>query len=193
MLESNIVEVTYNGSETNIVQNNAYPPVNTDLLRFDINTNYGSLSVLCNKFKTLNGNDQGSEEGIRPHTNKNLFAIYISKSKLETQDLAGFKKWLQNNNITLLYKNITPLKYEINPIYPSSYDNETMILFNSGAIAPYASWKITSSLPNFVKELSNQIKQLQDQVYKTNVANFTVALNTLDTKLRLDRLEAPQM
>lgn len=68
-----------------------------------------------------------------------------------------------------------------------------MILIDGGVIAPHASWKITSSLPNFVKELSNQIKQLQDQVYKNNVANFAVALNTLDTKLRLDRLEAPQM
>ncbi|TQO55812.1 hypothetical protein [Paraclostridium bifermentans] len=90
-----------------------------------------------------------------------------------------------------IYKLDKQLEYEINPIYPSSYDNETMILINSGAIAPHASWKITSSLPNFVKELSNQIKQLQEQVYKTNVANFTVALNALDTKLRLDRLEAP--
>lgn len=192
VFESNIVEVTYNGSETNIVQNNAYPPINADLLRFDINTSYGSLSVLCDKFKFLNGNDQGSEEGIRPHTNKNLFAIYISKSKLETRDLAGFKKWLQSNNITLLYKNVTPKIYEINPIYPNSYENETMILIDSGVIAPHASWKITSSLPNFVKELSNQIKQLQDQVYLSNTIGLTVALNTLDTKLRLDRLEAPQ-
>ncbi|MGL5641618.1 MAG: hypothetical protein ACRDDM_05075 [Paraclostridium sp.] len=102
-------------------------------------------------------------------------------------------EYLTNLNPRFIYPLGSPLNYEINPIYPESYENETMISFGSGAIAPHASWKITSSLPNFVKELSNQIKQLQEQVYKTNVANFAVALNTLDTKLRLDRLEAPQM
>ncbi len=179
VFESNIVEVTYNGSETNIVQNNAYPPVNTDLLRFDINTNYGSLSVLCNKFKTLNGNDQGSEEGIRPHTNKNLFAIYISKSKLETQDLVGFKKWLQSNNITILYKLTNPLKYEINPIYPNSYDNETMISFNTGVIPCKNEFYIDSNLGSLQLETLDRLSKIEDTIYQSNIALLRGDFRTL--------------
>lgn len=117
--------------------------------------------------------------------------IRINKTRLSTQDLQGFKTWLQSNNITVVYELNQPQQYEINPIYPEAFEDETLMLFKTGPISPRATWKITSNLPNFVKELSKQVKQLQEQVYKTNVANFTVALNTLDTKLRLDRLEAP--
>lgn len=118
--------------------------------------------------------------------------IRIKASKLTSRDVVGLKQWLQNNNTRYTYKGDIVYKYELNPIYPDSYEGDTMVMIKGGLLPIKASWKITSSLPNFVKELSNQIKQLQDQVYKTNVANFTVALNTLDTKLRLDRLEAPQ-
>lgn len=118
--------------------------------------------------------------------------IRINKNRLSTQDLQGFKTWLQSNNVTVVYELNQPQQYEINPIYPEAFEDETLMLFKTGPISPRATWKITSNLPNFVKELSKQVRQLQDQVYKTNVANFTVALNTLDTKLRLDRLEAPQ-
>lgn len=153
-------------------------------------------NILCNTFipKYVYSLD---EEGIfiNRTTESSSGGVYIriNQNRLETRDVAGLKKWLQSNNTGYVYKSDIEYRYEINPIYPDSYENETMISIGSGAIAPHASWKITSSLPNFVKELSNQIKQLQEQVYKTNVANFAVALNTLDTKLRLDRLEAPQM
>ncbi|WP_371025418.1 hypothetical protein LZ906_017590 (plasmid) [Paraclostridium ghonii] len=117
--------------------------------------------------------------------------IRILKSRLETQDIAGFKKWLQTNNVTVIYQLAKEQVYEVNPLDLESFESETMISIDSGVVAPYASWKITSYLPNFVRNLSSQVRQLQDQVYKTNVANFTVALNTLDTKLRLNKLESP--
>ncbi|QEZ67987.1 hypothetical protein D4A35_03190 [Paraclostridium bifermentans] len=150
-------------------------------------------NIISDKFKTLGINFTRDEEGIFGYGGGSGFVIRINRDRLETQDIQGFKKWLQLNNVTIVYELSQEIVYEVNPLDLQSFENETMIAFGSGAIAPHASWKITSSLPNFVKELSNKIKQLQDQVYKTNVANFAVALNTLDTKLRLDRLEAPQM
>lgn len=133
-------------------------------------------------------------EGINSHSvSMNYISFQIKSSRLESKDVIGFKKWLKANNVEIVIELEVPQEYELNPIYPDSYEGDTMVMIRGGALPIKASWKITSSLPNFVKELSDQIKQLQDQVYKTNVANFTVALNTLDTKLRLDRLEAPQM
>lgn len=156
--------------------------------------NLNGIKLMCDKFPFIPFNYDYDKVGISfsPYVNKNIF-ININKTELSTLDAEGFKNWLKVNNVTVIYPLSNEEVYAVNPIYPDSYENETMISFGSGAIAPHASWKITSSLPNFVKELSNQIKQLQEQVYKTNVANFAVALNTLDTKLRLDRLEAPQM
>lgn len=117
--------------------------------------------------------------------------IRINKNRLSTQDLQGFKTWLQSNNVTVVYELNQPQQYEINPINPEAFEDETLMLFKTGPISPRATWKITSNLPNFVKELSKQVRQLQDQVYKMNLANFAVALNTLDVKARLEALEAP--
>lgn len=117
--------------------------------------------------------------------------IRINKNRLSTQDLQGFKTWLQSNNVTVVYELNQPQQYEINPIYPEAFEDETLMLFKTGPISPRATWKITSNLPNFVKELSKQVRQLQDQVHKMNLANFAVALNTLDVKARLEALEAP--
>lgn len=149
---------------------------------------------LCDKFKTynwtgVNGLVSSDVEGVTILSNKKI-RFRILKSKANSVE--ELKSYLINNNFNILRLLENKLTYEVNPLDLQSFENETMISFGSTVIDPYASWKITSSLPNFVKELSNQIKQLQYQVYKTNVANFTVALNTLDTKLRLDRLEAPQ-
>lgn len=147
---------------------------------------------ICSNANQLSGSQAWNDdiEGVSLALNG---IVYVRISKSKATDLVSAKEYLKNNPIPLIYLTNEVKEYEVNPLDLESYDNETMISFGSGAIAPHASWKITSSLPNFVKELSNQIKQLQDQVYKTNVANFAVALNTLDTKLRLDRLEAPQM
>lgn len=132
-------------------------------------------------------------EGINSHSvSMNYISFQIKSSRLESKDVIGFKKWLKANNVEIVIELEVPQEYELNPIYPDSYEGDTMVMIKGGPLPIKASFKVTSSLPNFVKELSNQIKQLQDQVYKTNVANFTVALNTLDTKLRLDRLEEPQ-
>ncbi|EQK47138.1 hypothetical protein C671_1218 [[Clostridium] bifermentans ATCC 19299] len=151
-----------------------------------------NAKILCDKYKTISYYDNFNSDvvGVSSYDLQSRTYIAISDISSTVED---FKNKLKINNLNLILEVNNPKSYEINPIFPSSYENETMISFGSGAIATHASWKITSSLPNFVKELSNQIKQLQEQVYKTNVANFAVALNTLDTKLRLDRLEAPQM
>ncbi|MFL1536308.1 hypothetical protein [Paraclostridium bifermentans] len=168
-----------------------------DVSRFNVTNipvySKAQAKILCNKFNVGIISTPNIECINSHHEIKNIAIFQIKTNKLVTKDREGFKKWLVENPTEMIIEVEVPKVFDINPIYTESHDNETMFSLGSGAIAPHASWKITSSLPNFVKELSNQIKQLQEQVYKTNVANFAVALNTLDTKLRLDRLEAPQM
>ena len=61
----------------------------------------------------------------------NRFHFDILKSKLETQDIDGFKKWVKNNNIRLLCERKTPVYEEIeflnNRLTLNSYDNSTLI------------------------------------------------------------------
>ncbi|WP_270659202.1 hypothetical protein [Paraclostridium bifermentans] len=154
-----------------------------------------TLDLLCDKFNVISQDklNQWIPYTICPDGWNQHVHITVPISELTTADTEGAKKYIDKVKPTVVYPRSTPLKFEANPIYPDSFDGATLVIIKGGPLPIKASFKVTSSLPNFVKELSNQIKQLQDQVYKTNVANFTVALNTLDTKLRLDRLEAPQM
>lgn len=145
----------------------------------------GSRNCICDKLNQLSTTEK-DEEFFIVGTSAFVIGLNINKANsLETLDA-----YLKINPITFIYP-IEEKIYEVNPIEVDSFDSDTLATIKGGPLPIKASFKVTSSLPNFVKELSNQIKQLQDQVYKTNVANFTVALNTLDTKLRLDRLEAP--
>lgn len=154
-----------------------------------------NLDLLCDKFNVISQDklNQWIPYTICPDGWNQHVHITVPISELTTADTEGAKKYIDKVKPTVVYPRYTPLKFEANPIYPDSFDGATLVRIKGGPLPIKASFKVTSSLPNFVKELSNQIKQLQDQVYKTNVANFTVALNTLDTKLRLDRLEAPQI
>lgn len=168
-----------------------------DVTRIDFTTNIlnvtgGYVPLMCDKFKQI-AISTPNEEGVNIHaTEVGRLQLQIKTNKLPTKDVQGVISYLTNNPFEVVLPLAKANIYELNPIYPDSFEGETMVMIKGGLLPIKASFKVTSSLPNFVKELSNQIKQLQDQVYKTNVANFTVALNTLDTKLRLDRLEAPQ-
>lgn len=144
------------------------------------------------KLKYLSPTDNifaNDTEGIS--LTQTVIAIRIDKTKLATQDIEGVKKWLQSNNITIIYQLANKEIYEINPIYPDSFEGDTMVLFNGGAIAPYAEWKMTCNLTSFLSNIEGRVSRLENDAYKVNLANFAVALNTLDVKARLEALEAP--
>lgn len=190
ILYKNSLRTVITGNEQGLSMSS--PSSLTNVLRFLIkipNLDSNSTEIFCNMLKYKDGYNLDEEHC---YVFGDTLYFFLSKTRFTNHTVEGLKTYLSTNPLEVVVK-VKGETYEINPLFPNSFDNGTMISFGSGAIAPHASWKITSSLPNFVKELSNQIKQLQDKVYKTNVANFTVALNTLDTKLRLDRLEAPQM
>lgn len=177
----------------NIILNDA---TKTNTIAFEVVVNDakpGSFSVsnnkcICSKFKNIT---YGIDEVGFSGTSSNAFVFRINKTDLQTQDVEGCKKWLETNSFDIVYELNEYKECEINPIYPESYVDETMIAFGSGAIVPHASWKITSSLPNFVQSIEDRVCRLENDAYKVNLANFTVALNMLDMKVRLESLEAP--
>lgn len=89
----------------NIVLNNTYRfGVFIDDIKRDL-----SSPVMCSDFKYVSEGYQqaNDEESIC----RNLGNIYIRvlKTKLETQDIAGIKKWLKNNPITVYYELAEPV------------------------------------------------------------------------------------
>lgn len=135
-------------------------------------------NIISDKFKTLGVNFTSDEEGIFGYGGGSGFVIRINRDRLETQDIQGFKKWLQLNNVTIIYELSQEIVYEVNPLDLESYDNETMILFGSGVIAPYASWKITSHAANIIKNQGQRLTRLENDFYKYTVIQNRIMLDS---------------
>ena len=145
-------------------------------------------NIICDKF---NNSDIVDAELIR-FINSNMQVI-ISKSKLETPNVEGFKKWLQANNVSVVYQLAKEKVYECTPIDLVTFEGETNYSINCGAISPKSTLKCVNYIGNVINTLKEKVSNLEDKLYNTNLANFTVALNTLDTKLKLEQLtKAPK-
>ncbi|CEN81004.1 BppU family phage baseplate upper protein [Paraclostridium sordellii] len=99
--------------------------------------------------------------------------IEVLKSKLQTQDVEGFKKWLQSNNMSVIFQLAEEKVFEVNPLFLEAFEGETMMSINSGVINAPMEFKIASSLPNLVLLNQKRIKELENQM----VTMFKSVLN----------------
>ena len=172
------INVLLNGSE----DISTYGELTTNTIGFKINsiTNFKPLGLMISdklRYLTPQENIFASDiEGIS--MTQTSFVIRISKSKLETQDVTGFKKWLQSNPVTVIYQLAQEKIYEVNPLDLESFENETMILFGSGAIAPHAEWKIASHAANIIKNQGQRITRLENDFYKYTVVQNRIMLDS---------------
>ena len=124
-------------------------------------------TCICNRFKVsiLNNTTYTLSDEFIGQNSLGL-DIKISKSKLSTQDVEGFKQWLQANNVTVVYQLAQEEVYELTPLHLDSYANETLILCNSGAISPKMEFSITSHINELVKSQGDRISLLEEKMYK---------------------------
>ena len=142
-----------------------------------INCMKPNCTVICDKFTQQTDDQQYNNdiEGISTNANSNLY-IRISKSKLSTQDVEGFKQWLQTNNVTVVYQLAQEEVYELAPLHLDSYANETLILCNSGAISPKMEFSITSHINELVKAYGERVNLLEEKVYQYMVTQNRMQL-----------------
>lgn len=165
--ENKIGLTVLNGTETKWLTRNQ--PSDTNLFRIGLNLDgrykKGS-SLICDKF--INEKESYEKEGISIHSADGNLDIVINNTKASS--IETIKQYLQANNISFIGVLSEPKQYEINPIYTESYDNETMISFNTGVISGKKEFYIDSNLGSLVLENINRISSLEDQVYKVNTA-----------------------
>lgn len=123
-------------------------------------------------------------EGIQmSHTNSepHLF-IKISNSKLETQDIEGFKKWLQQNPTTVYYQLATPIITElpIKDLDLSVFQDVTHIM-STNSIPSTLDFKIPTNYGSVLQQQSKNINDLYKLIDEILVPQ--VASNTLDIEL----------
>ena len=156
-------EVVFNGSENWSVHSSTYD----NCIQFVFPTSVAhNVQPLCSHFKSAkNYNTNIDDEQILIGGSNNIH-IRILKSKLSTQDVQGFKQWLQANNVTVVYQLAQEEVYELAPLHLDSYANETLILCNSGAISPKMEFSITSHINELVKSQGDRISLLEEKMYK---------------------------
>ena len=161
-------EVVLNGSRGWILNKSAWENNLQFILPY---SNVKTAKVICDKFIYLYNIER--EESIWVFNNEK-FVIHINKSKLETQDVAGFKKWLQANNVTVVYQLAEENVYECTNIDLITYANETNYVVESGAIIPKSTLKVHNNISNVVSLLQKKVSVLE-----SNITNYMITQNRL--------------
>ena len=118
--------------------------------------------VVCDKFKPVVWGAVGAtDEFIWSFTQS--CGICIAKSKLSTQDVEGFKQWLQANNVTVVYQLAQEKVYECTNIDLITYANETNYVVESGAIVPRTTLKVHNNISNVVNILQEKVSLLENK------------------------------
>ena len=160
-----IGEIALNGSESGWSLDTTTPVLDTTLL-FYTTSNYNgfkplpnydnrNVGILCDKFKVMPNAYHVDEECMMVNQDARIY-IRISKSKLSTQDVSGFKKWLQSNNIKVIALLNTPV---VKTVELSSYGNWDNTLLN-GSEVWYYSQDFSSAYKSYYTLIPNSTKYL---------------------------------
>lgn len=88
--------------------------------------------------------------------------VRIAKSKLSTQDVQGFKTWLQNNNLNTVYELAQEQVFECTPIDLISYDAQTNYSIECGPIYPKSTLYINSDYGNVLSNIVRRMTQIEE-------------------------------
>ena len=111
-------------------------------------------------------------------TNNCRYYVNITKSKLSTQDVAGFKQWLQTNNMTVVYQLAEEKVYECTNIDLITYANETNYIVESGVIVPRSTLKVHNNISNVVSLLQKKVSLLESNMTKYMITQNRMQLTS---------------
>lgn len=171
-------EVVLNGSEEGIWCTNPYM---TDV---SITSHY-RIPILNTKryYKCISSNfiNQGiwnkDIEGIEIIEDNNI-DISVLNSELSTQDVQGFKQWLQANNVTVVYQLAEEKVYECTNIDLITYANETNYIVESGVLSPKTTLKVHNNISNVVSLLQKKVSLLESNMTKYMITQNRLQLSS---------------
>ena len=126
------------------------------------NTNT-SNKLVCNLFACSGVTTYGTDvEDTQIYDN----SLYVRINTSKAQDAEGFKAWLQANNVTVVYQLAEEEVYECTNLDLITYQNETNLIVNSGAIQPKITLKVLSNISNIIKLLQEKVSILENKFIK---------------------------
>ena len=162
-VEKNIGELSLNGSET--LKLSSTQPTNTNLINVyahDLPLPNGR-EVICDKFVFT---EDINVEGICVGKTSSNLHVSINKDKLTTQDLAGVRVWLQENNVLVKHQltqpQFIPLPHD-QQIKLRTFANKTNISFGC-EIEPTLKASVPKSIGATVSTHTEQIGNLSKEL-----------------------------
>lgn len=175
-VEKNIIDKLFNGSE-NWVLSGWAPQENTIAFKLQ-NTNNTNLGI-CDKFILNRNNSTIDTEAFNVDSVWNEISIRINKSKLSTQDVTGFKKWLSDNTVLIMYSDNTstfiPLPHD-QQIKLRTFANKTNISFGceiEGTIKAQVPKSLGATVNTHTEQINNlnnelnRVKKLEESTVST--------------------------
>ncbi|CCL85479.1 TPA: hypothetical protein KNH77_000003 [Clostridioides difficile] len=119
-------------------------------------------TIYCDKFKSVDttwGNEI-TTEGIIIDQNRTI-SFRILKSKLETQDIEGAKKWMRLNPIKVVYPLEIPEEIELTSLDLQQYNSQTRFICET-SIIPSINFESTQNLGSHIEVIRNNIKSINN-------------------------------
>ena len=167
-----IDEYSFNGSE-NWLKRNDGDGVNTISFHIDLPKTNANTNNFINNIFNFSGSSSSGVEGCA--FSGTLLMVQINRSRLDTVDLEGFRKWLQTSN----FKVQVPLKENVVKtvvLTIQDQDNKTISTLNTfndtthftvqgedGSLQPIVSMEIACNPSQSVMALADQTEQLQQE------------------------------
>ena len=186
VVERNCSSVTFDGSEG--AEWKQYEDVNSRLSNVigfftevaDIEYRNDIKNILCNCLLTTSYNEkdeEGCKLGGSPHIH-----IYVPRVELKTQDLDGFKQWLQQNPTTVVYQLATPTYEEVEyfdlKLFVEIFKDTTIIYNSNIPVTSTINYTYSTPLTDAVNTVSD-ISDEQDSMIidmATQVATMEMML-----------------
>ncbi|HFL3558311.1 TPA: hypothetical protein ACILPC_002575 [Clostridioides difficile] len=156
-------EITLNGQENWIQHGNS----NDKTLIFYAKITEGSynnsdnIELKCNRFKGIRIiTNTFTEEGVYENRDGNIY-IRILRSRLATQDLTGFKTWLNNNNVTFIRQLKENKEIKLVDLGLKTFEGETRFVTQIGNIIPTINFEVTQNFGSNIEILKNKINTLE--------------------------------
>lgn len=180
-------EIVLNGSE-----NYTAHPQGENTMYFILRNIIGKENGYCisNNFYFEIGSKDN--EHIRLNVNGNI-VFWIKISKLASQDVVGFKQWLQQNLTTVYYELETPT---ITPIEPIEFNTSQGAVINiNSEIAPTSNHKVVLNRAGQIEQgielianLKSRINNLE-RLYDSNLITTQYRIDNLKLNYELEREE----
>ena len=135
-------------------------------------------TTIADKFPSTSYADLAKKDYEFITNNTVNWFIKITPNKLITQDIQGFKQWLQTNNVTVVYQLAQEKVYECTNIDLITYNGETNYIVESGVLSPKTTLKVHNNISNVVSLLQKKVSLLESNITKYMITQNRLQLSS---------------